>query len=103
MASRKTLPVVNLSEVTFECTYGRGCEGVCCQNGRPPVAPEEQARIDANLEKFLPHVSDRARKVIEKDGYLSRRIKSGKPMLRVVDSWCVFFNAGCVLHKVGMA
>jgi hypothetical protein len=22
-------------------------------------------------------------------------------MLRVVDSWCVFFREGCVLHKVG--
>jgi hypothetical protein len=22
-------------------------------------------------------------------------------MLRVVDGWCVFFNQGCVLHKVG--
>ncbi len=24
-------------------------------------------------------------------------------MLRVVDGWCVFFNQGCVLHKVGAA
>jgi hypothetical protein len=24
-------------------------------------------------------------------------------MLRVVDGWCVFFNQGCVLHKVGGA
>jgi hypothetical protein len=24
-------------------------------------------------------------------------------MLRVVDAWCVFFNEGCVLHKVGAA
>jgi hypothetical protein len=22
-------------------------------------------------------------------------------MLRVVDGWCIFFNKGCVLHKVG--
>jgi Fe-S-cluster containining protein len=104
MASKKTtLPVLNLETATFECTYGRGCEGICCQNGRPPVSEKEKERIDANLEKFLPHLSEEARKEIEKGGYLSRRLKAGKPMLRVVDGWCVFFNAGCVLHKVGMA
>lgn len=103
--SRKltALPILNAAEATFECIYGRGCEGICCQNGRPPVSPEEQARIDKNLKKFLPLVSDSARQAIEKDGYLSRRIKSGKPMLRVVNGWCIFFHEGCVLHKVGAA
>lgn len=24
-------------------------------------------------------------------------------MLRVVNGWCVFFNSGCVLHKLGAA
>jgi hypothetical protein len=97
---KTALPVLNL-DVTYECIYGRGCDGICCQNGRPPVSAEEQARIDDNLEKFLPHLSAAARTVIEKDGYVSKRIKAGMPMLRVVDGWCVFFNAGCVLHKVG--
>ncbi len=100
---KTTLPVLNLNEATFECIYGRGCEGVCCQNGRPPVSAAEQARIDANLEKFLPHLSAAARKAVEKDGYLSRRVKAGMPMLRVLGGWCVFFNEGCVLHKVGAA
>ncbi len=100
---KTTLPVLNLHEVTFECIYGRGCDGICCQNGRPPVAAEEAARLDANLHKFLPLVTDKARQVIERDGYVSRRRKSGMPMLRVVDGWCVFFNGGCVLHKVGAA
>lgn len=103
MASKKTaLPVLNLERATFECIYGRGCDGICCQNGRPPVSAEEEARIDANLDRFLPHLTDRQRKAIEQGGYLSRRIKSGMPMLRVLDGWCVFFNAGCVLHKVGV-
>ncbi len=97
---KTSLPVLN-PDVTYECIYGRGCDGICCQNGRPPVSAEEKARIDENLEKFLPHLSAAARKAIEKDGYVSRRIKSGMPMLRVIDSWCVFFNEGCVLHKVG--
>lgn len=98
-----SLPVLNLGEVTFECTYGRGCNGICCQNGRPPVSEEEAARLDANLDRFLPHLSPRARKAIEEGGYVSRRKKSGMPMLRVVDGWCIFFHEGCVLHKVGAA
>ena len=98
-----SLPVVNLSEATFECIYGRGCEGLCCTNGRPGVRPEEARRIDANLGKFLPELRPEARELIERDGYLSNRHKDGLPMLRVVDGWCVFFHKGCVLHKVGAA
>ena len=96
-----SLPVLNLSEAKFECIYGRGCDGICCQNGRPGVYPEEVEHLDANLGKFLPHLRPQARKLIENEGYLSRRTRGGLPMLRVVDGWCVFFHQGCVLHKVG--
>ena len=96
-----SLPVLNLSEAKFECIYGRGCDGICCQNGRPGVFPEEVVRLDANLPKFLPELRPEARELIEKEGYLSRRRKDGLPMLRVVGGWCVFFHQGCVLHKVG--
>ena len=95
------LPVVNLSEAKFECIYGRGCDGICCQNGRPPVYPEERERIEQNLDKFLPELRPEARQLIEKEGFLSNRHKDGQPMLRVLGGWCVFFNKGCVLHKVG--
>lgn len=98
-----SLPVVNLSEATFECIYGRGCDGLCCQNGRPGVYPDEVGRIDGSLPKFLPELRPEARDLIEKSGYLSNRRKDGLPMLRVMDGWCVFFNRGCVLHKVGAA
>lgn len=98
-----SLTVINGATATFECIYGRGCEGVCCQKGRPPVHDEERARIDANLSKFLPLLTEAQRKAIAKDGYLSKRIKSNRPMLRVLDGWCIFFNEGCVLHKVGAA
>jgi hypothetical protein len=98
-----TLPVVNLSEAKFECTYGRGCDGICCRNGRPGLYPDEHERIAANIRKFLPEVRPEARRLIEEDGFLSSRRRLGLPMLRVVDGWCVFFHQGCVLHKVGAA
>ena len=44
---RVSLDVINGATATFECIYGRGCDGICCQNGRPPVSAEEAARIDA--------------------------------------------------------
>ncbi len=93
--------ITNLREAKFECTYGRGCNGVCCQNGRPFVYPDEVERIDANLDKFLPQLRPEARTLVEKQSYLSARRKFGYPAMRVVKGWCVFFNQGCVLQKSG--
>jgi Fe-S-cluster containining protein len=98
-----SLPVINLQEAKFECIFGRGCDGICCQNGRPGMYPDDIQRVTADLPKFLPHLRPEARKIVEEDGYVSRRQRHGLPMLRVVDGWCVFFNKGCVLHKVGAA
>lgn len=98
-----SLPIVNQSEAKFECIFGRGCEGICCQNGRPGIYPDEDERLRKNLRKFLPHLRAEARALIEKSGYKSNRRKGGLPMLRVVGGWCVFFHEGCVLHKVGAA
>jgi hypothetical protein len=95
------LPILNAAEAKYECTFGRGCDGICCQNGRPAVYDDEVRRIDDNLDKFLPHLRPNARQVVEEAGYLSRRVKLGQPMMRVVSGWCIFFNQGCVLHKVG--
>lgn len=100
---RTSLPVVNLSEATFECIFGRGCDGLCCQGSRPPLSPDEVQCIDAELGKFLPHLRPEARRLVEENGYLSERRKFGLPMLRVVGGWCIFFHGGCVLHKVGAA
>jgi hypothetical protein len=96
-----SLPVLNAAEAKFECTFGRGCDGICCKNGRPPVYPDERARIARNLGKFLPHLRPEARELVEQEGFVSNRRHAGQPMLRVVGGWCVFFNEGCVLHKVG--
>jgi hypothetical protein len=98
---RNSLPVINVAQATFECIFGRGCDGICCQNGRPPIYPDEAERLDANLHKFLPHLRPEARQLIEQSGYVSGRRRFGLPMLRVVDGWCIFFHQGCVLHKVG--
>jgi hypothetical protein len=97
------LPVINLAEARYECIFGRGCDGICCRNGRPPVYPEETERLDANWEKFMPEMRPEAAAVLQNTTYLSQRRKTGLPMLRVVDGWCIFFNQGCVLHKVGAA
>ncbi|HJZ60140.1 MAG TPA: DUF3109 family protein [Gemmataceae bacterium] len=100
---KTSLPVVvaNANTATFECTFGRGCEGICCRNGRPSVDPDEQARINRVLARALPLLRPEAREVIEADGFVSNRTKLGQPMVRVAGGWCVFFNNGCVLHTLG--
>ena len=101
LTPRMDFPVLNIEQATFECTFGRGCDGICCRNGRPPVYREESERIHANLHKFLAAMRPQAREVVENEGYLSRRRKAGQPMMRVADGWCIFFNQGCVLHRIG--
>jgi hypothetical protein len=102
---RTSLPVVpvNADAATFDCSFGRGCEGLCCRNGRPSVGPDEAARIRALLPRTLPLLRPDARAVVEARGFLSNRTKLGHPMVRVSGGWCVFFSAGCVLHALGAA
>lgn len=99
--TRTSLPIANAETATFDCVFGRGCEGICCKNGRPSVGPDEAARMTAVLPRVLPRLRPEARKLVEDEGFLSNRTKLGQPMVRVADGWCVFFNAGCVLHQVG--
>jgi hypothetical protein len=99
-----SLPILNLNEATFECTFGRGCDGVCCREGRPPVYPEEIEIITANLERFLAPLRPEARAVVKRRGFLvPRRRRAGQPVMRGAAGWCVFFNGGCVLHRLGAA
>jgi hypothetical protein len=93
--------VVNLAQAKFDCSFGRGCEGICCRNGRPPVRRDEADRISANMEKFIPAMRPEARLVVEAQGFMSRRGTPDQPMMRVAAGWCVFFNKGCILHAVG--
>lgn len=101
VSSRISLTLVNGDTARFECTYGRGCEGTCCRQGRPPVDANQQAAIDLTRERWFPLLRAEAKKLIEREGWLSRRVKSGDRMVRVAAKWCVFFNNGCVLHTLG--
>lgn len=94
------LIIEGLDTARFECVYPT-CGGVCCVNGRPPLEPGEAARIAENLPKFLPHMRPEARERVETKGHVTNRRKEGLPALAVSKGWCVFFNQGCVLHKVG--
>lgn len=93
--------MLNAESARFDCTFGRGCEGGCCRNGRPPVYEEEEAVITRNLDKFLPALRTDARALVEREGFLSHRKKAGQRVMRVSGGWCVFFHGGCVLHRIG--
>jgi len=102
MVERKLpLAVENLDEATFKCVFPV-CGGICCKNGRPPVEPDEQKRIEKHLEKFLPHLRPSARAHVEKHGWLTKRVKDGHHTIAVEGGWCVFANEGCTFQKVGM-
>lgn len=95
------LQVENLDQARFCCVYPR-CGGVCCRQGRPAVEPAEIRRIDALLPRLLPLLRAEARAELRQGGWLSQRIKQGRRCVRVVERWCLFFNQGCVLHRLGL-
>jgi hypothetical protein len=102
-ASKKSLPVfTNLDTARFKCVYP-SCGGLCCRQSRPPVEPAEAKRIQANLHRVLEHMRPSARKAVEKNGFLTKRIKSKRQMISINDEYCVFYNEGCVLHRLGAA
>lgn len=93
--------VVNLGQARFDCSFGRGCDGVCCREGRPILYADEIKRLDANLSRILPLLRPVARAVARRRGYLTGRRRLGERVARNADGWCVFFNTGCVLHRLG--
>lgn len=99
---RLPLVLVNADTARFECSYGRGCDGICCSNSTPPVDPEKQQVINSVVPEILPLLRPGARAMIEQMGYIDpEEVHEGNPSIRVESDWCVFFNKGCVLHKVG--
>ncbi|HMP16357.1 MAG TPA: DUF3109 family protein [Gemmatales bacterium] len=101
--AKKKWPIalLNGETATFECTFGRGCEGLCCKNGRPGLMKQEQQLLKKHLSRILPLLTPAARAIVEKNGIVTKRLRNGLPMAPVTDGWCVFFNEGCVLHKLG--
>jgi len=97
-----SLAIENLATARFKCVFPV-CGGICCKNGRPPVEPGEIERIASNLHRFLPYLRAAARKFLEKNSWLTKRIAAGCQTIAVTSGWCVFFNEGCTLQKVGMA
>ena len=95
------LTILNLASARFECTFGRGCDGICCRDGRPPIYEDDAQRIEQSLPRLMTLLRPEAARVVARDGYVSRRRKAGQPMARVVGGWCVFFNQGCALHRLG--
>jgi hypothetical protein len=97
------LAVVNLATATFECTFGRGCDGVCCREGKPPLYPEEVRRLTDDLPRILPRLRPAAQAAVRKLGFTTpSRKRFGLPLTRNAAGWCVFFNGGCVLHQLGL-
>lgn len=101
MSRRVSLPLLNLSEARYECIFGRGCEGICCQDAKPMLYPDEVERIDAHIDRISERLRPEAQRVLEKKGYLDGRSEPELPILRTVEKWCIFFNKGCVLHTLG--
>ena len=97
--------VENADTATFDCSFGRGCEGIqAVETGRPSVGPAEQKAIASVLPRVLPLLRSgaSANRHYLRDGFTKLpESKIGQPMVRVAGGWCVFFNAGCVLHTVG--
>jgi hypothetical protein len=96
-----SLPV-NLSAARFECTFGRGCDGVCCREGRPLVYADEVERIGGIVERLLPVLRPEAAAAIRRRGWLSNQRKHGERVVRNAGGWCVFFANGCTLHRAGL-
>jgi len=99
---RRRLTVLNAETARFQCVYP-SCAGACCKESRPPIEPGEDARIRKHLSRFVPLMRPRAQRTVNARGYKTARTKGGLPMLAIVDRYCVFYNEGCVLHKVGAA
>ena len=98
----EALRVLNLEEARFECTFGRGCAGICCRNGRPPIYADDEARIAGHPDRFLALMRPEARELLLKEGFLTHRRKDRQFTLRVIAGWCIFFHEGCVLEKAGL-
>ena len=103
-SGKRTLPIFveNLDTARFACVFPT-CGGICCRESRPPVTEAELKRIERAVPRILGQLRPAARRVIEKRGFVTNRVKGGMRMLAVAEKWCVFHNEGCTLHRLGGA
>ena len=97
-----SLPVVNLSMRLSIASMAGAAMASVARMAVPAFIPMRKSAL-LNICTSSCRNCGPKRKLIHKEGYLSNRRKGGLPMLRVSAGWCVFFNQGCVLHKVGGA
>jgi hypothetical protein len=95
------IQIENLDKARFRCVFPE-CGGLCCRTGRPPVTEDDEQRIRDGFKKFLPHLRPDVHRYLKRHPWLNAREKSNG-VLAVAGGWCVFYNDGCVLQKVGMA
>ena len=93
--------IINSDTARFECTYGRGCDGHCCREGRPLLYAEEIEKLEASRGTWLPLLRPEARRTVARRGFFTNRARYGQRVARNSSGWCVFFHAGCVLHRLG--
>ena len=101
-SEKKSLPLVvtNAATANFKCVFPT-CGGTCCRQSRPPVEPGEAKMIAKILPRVIDQLRPGARKAVEKRGFLTKRIKNKRQMLSIHDEYCVFYNQGCVLYRLG--
>ena len=104
MTHKTKLPLIaNLETARFECVFPT-CGGLCCKRSRPPVEPAEARRIAKVLPRVLPKMRPEARKFVERQGFLTATTtKDGRHLVSIQKAYCVFYNEGCVLHRLGGA
>jgi len=67
------------------------------------MKPGEARRLARKLPEILPLLRPEAQRFLASKHFLTRRRCSGHRTVAVVNHYCVFYNEGCVLHKVGAA
>jgi hypothetical protein len=117
--ARTWLIDVTFLESSWQCIFGRGCQGVlterapeleegCCSYGAHFTGEEDALRVEAAANALTDEQWQFRRVALQRGGPLRR---SGKRPVttRIVDGACVFLNrpghssgAGCALHRAAL-
>jgi len=110
---------VTFLESSWNCVFGRGCQGVltepapelvqgCCSYGAHFTGEADAERVMEAASTLTPAQWQFRRKGMRAGGPL-RRLKSGEAITRLVGGACIFLNrpdheggAGCALHRAAL-